>query len=832
MPVSHRFSTTSSRTNLFRRLLRPKSVRAKTVALLTVPVVSLMALWALATVSAVQSAWTLHQVKELNSNLAGPVSNLVGSLQAERAAVVQYLAAPRGNGEQAISAQRSRTTAAATELLDGVTVARADIANLTPDVNQRINGLVADLDRLESGRTPIIARQMDWNSAYNAYTTTIEDAFTVDEVLTKVQDGQSAAAARVVLQLARVSEMIARQDAIATSALTTGRMTPEQHQAFGKAVGGQHVLSDGLLPELPAADRAAYQRLVNNDSYRALSSMQNAVLDAGVGGTISGPAAGTVAGAATSALPAEQWRSAMQSVSQSLNTIRADASAATAAQANASSESVLMRAALTAILGLLAVLLALVVSVQIGRGLVIELVGLRNSALELAQRRLPQAMRRLRAGKKIDIDADVPVVVPGEGEIGQVGEALNAVQRSALQAAAERAELLTGVSGVFVNLARRSQSLVHRQLNMLDAMERRTEDPATLEDLFRLDHLATRMRRHSEGLIIMSGTTPGRAWSRPVSLMNVIRSAIAEVEDYARVEMRRMPELSVLGSAVSDLTHLIAELVENATSFSPPDTTVLVHGEPVGTGFVVEIEDRGLGMRPERMAEANRLIADAHQLELFDSDRLGLFVVSRLATRQNISVSLRRSPYGGITAVVLLPTSILAVSESRTMEPERHDRRLTPFDPFSAADEDPVQPPRMALATREPARTPSNGDRQASPRPEPAPQPATPPPRWPEPVARTEPPAVINGRSASQEASASSEEHSDQSTGGLPRRTRQASLAPGLRVEETRERGQKGEEPETVGAQISPEQARAMMSAFQQGFVSGRSAQNGDFPDS
>ena len=253
---------------------------------------------------------------------------------------------------------------------------------------------------------------------------------------------------------------------------------------------------------------------------------------------------------------------------------------------------------------------------------------------------------------------------------GRSYEALGTVHRAALRAAIERAELASGISGVFVNLARRSQVLVHRQLSLLDSMERRADDPNELSDLFRLDHLTTRMRRHAESLIILSGAAPGRAWRMPVSLTNVVRAAVSEVEDYARVEVRQLPDAAVIGTAVADLTHLLAEVVENAAQFSPPHTKVRVTGEPVGNGYALEIEDRGLGMGRETLAEANRRIEQSEALDLFDSDRLGLFVVSRLAARHGIKVHLRTSPYGGTTAVVLLPTALLQSSAAR--RPQAH----------------------------------------------------------------------------------------------------------------------------------------------------------------
>jgi hypothetical protein len=199
-------------------------------------------------------------------------------------------------------------------------------------------------------------------------------------------------------------------------------------------------------------------------------------------------------------------------------------------------------------------------------------------------------------------------------------------------------------------------------LTLLDSMERRTEDTDELADLFRLDHLTTRMRRHAEGLVILSGAAPSRQWRKPVQLMDVVRASVAEVEDYERIEVRRLPRLAVAGPAVADLTHLVAELLENATVFSPPHTAVQVLGERVANGFTLEIHDRGLGMAPDVLLDANLRLAETPDFELSDTDRLGLFVVSRLAQRQSVRVSLQPSPYGGTTAIVFIPDSLLTDS--------------------------------------------------------------------------------------------------------------------------------------------------------------------------
>ncbi|WP_256923551.1 sensor histidine kinase KdpD, partial [Streptomyces sp. 13-12-16] len=405
------------------------------------------------------------------------------------------------------------------------------------------------------------------------------------------------------------------------------------------------------------------------------------------------------------AVPRDTWDTAHARVRDGMRSVETDAATGAAHRADPFTRGLLTPAGAAVLFGLAAVAASLVISVRIGRGLVVELVGLRNDALEIARRKLPEAMRRLRSGGEIDIRAEAPPGPPAQDETGQVAEALGTVHRAALRAAVERAELAGGISGVFVNLARRSQILVHRQLGLLDSMERRSDDPDELSDLFRLDHLTTRMRRHAESLIILSGAAPGRAWRMPVPLTDVVRAAVSEVEDYARVEVRQLSEASVVGAAVADLTHLLAEIIENAAQFSPPHTRVRVTGEPVGNGYAVEVEDRGLGMGKETLAEANRRITESEALDLFDSDRLGLFVVSRLAARHDIKVHLRASPYGGTTAVVLLPTVLLDDGATErpgggTSPEARHEEHASARMPDGIARHEAVPAPddRPALA--------------------------------------------------------------------------------------------------------------------------------------
>ncbi len=255
----------------------------------------------------------------------------------------------------------------------------------------------------------------------------------------------------------------------------------------------------------------------------------------------------------------------------------------------------LLQVALAGGLGLVAVLLSILLMVRFGRRISRELTGLQRSALELSTQRLPQVVEQLSHGDDVDASAQAAPPAPGRiAEVARVAEAFSSVQRTAVEAAAGQARLRRGVSQVFRNLAWRSQSLLHRQLALLDRMERKSADPATLEELFQLDHLTTRMRRHAEGLIILSGEAPGRGWREPVPVIDVLRAAIAEVEDYTRVSVMARSADAVIGGAVADVIHLLAELIENATTNSPASTEVTVRAERVAHGIVVEVEDRGL----------------------------------------------------------------------------------------------------------------------------------------------------------------------------------------------------------------------------------------------
>ncbi|MET7455836.1 sensor histidine kinase [Streptomyces sp. NPDC005574] len=770
--------------------IRPRTVRAKIVCLLMVPVVSLLALWAFATVSTAQDVSRLRQLQRVDAEIRSPVARTVAALQAEREAAVRHATDPSAvHGEDLRKLARD-TDRAVADLRLGDDTTIADGGEAPAGVARRLEAFVTGAERLGPLRAAVLERRVGWRETYGRYTTTIASAFGVGGALTGIQDAELGSEARVLLEFSRAGEALARENAVLAGARLAGGLSGERLRLFTGAVDTRRAFTESAVGDLRGPEQAAWQTLAAGDAYSAVTTSEDRAL------------AATPGTRALAAAPEPAWDRAHAALRDGMRTIEADAGNGVADQADPFTRGLLTPAGAAVLFGLLAVAASLVISVRIGRGLVIELVGLRNSALEIARRKLPEAMRRLRAGEEIDVRAEAPPGPPAEDEAGQVAEALGTVHRAALRAAVERAELAGGISGVFVNLARRSQILVHRQLGLLDSMERRSDDPNELSDLFRLDHLTTRMRRHAESLIILSGAAPGRAWRVPVSLTDVVRAAVSEVEDYARVEVRQLPDASVLGAAVADLTHLLAEIIENAAQFSPPHTRVRVTGEPVGNGYAVEVEDRGLGMGKETLAEANQRIEQSEALDLFDSDRLGLFVVSRLAARHGIKVHLRTSPYGGTTAVVLLPTALLHAGR-----PERSPRRTAEAKRF--ADHDHARVPRSERL-HEPV--PASAGRPALVAPAATAAGTT---------GDTPPPGVTTLRLHRPPDDADEPGESED----LPRRVRQASLAPQLRERRAEE---PADTPPARGDDArTPELVRDRMTAYRDGWTRGGGSRPG-----
>ncbi len=316
----------------------------------------------------------------------------------------------------------------------------------------------------------------------------------------------------------------------------------------------------------------------------------------------------------------------------------------------------------TSLVTLLLLLLVALVSTIVARSLIRPLRKLRADALDVAGNRLPEMVRRLSQSEGADEGVEIePIGVTSTDEIGEVARAFDQVHREAVRLAADEAMLRGNLNAMFINLSRRSQSLIERQLSLIDSLEQSEQDSGRLSSLFRLDHLATRMRRNSENLLVLAGHEVTRRWSQPVPLVDVLRAAISEIEQYERVVLNVQPGIVVVGQAVNDAVHLVAEIVENATTFSPEDTQVYVSGQPLSSGGVLlDITDNGVGISDQEMSHANWRLDNPPVVDVAVSRRMGLFVVGRLAARHGIRVRLRHAQSGGLTALIWLPDTVAA----------------------------------------------------------------------------------------------------------------------------------------------------------------------------
>jgi len=307
--------------------------------------------------------------------------------------------------------------------------------------------------------------------------------------------------------------------------------------------------------------------------------------------------------------------------------------------------------------------LVLLITTVVARSMIRPLRRLRSDALDIANSKLPEMVRRLSESEGGDESVEIePVGVTSTDEIGEVARAFDQVHREAVRLAADEAMLRGNLNAMFVNLSRRSQSLIERQLTLIDNLEQSEQDADRLSSLFRLDHLATRMRRNSENLLVLAGHEgASRRWTQPVALVDVLRAAISEIEQYERVVLNVQPGIQVVGQAVNDIVHLVAEIVENATTFSPEDTQVYVTGQPLNSGGVLlDITDNGVGISEQEMAHANWRLDNPPVVDVAVSRRMGLFVVGRLAARHGVRVRLRHAQSGGLTALIWLPESVAA----------------------------------------------------------------------------------------------------------------------------------------------------------------------------
>jgi signal transduction histidine kinase len=839
---------------VLRRPVRSRPIRLFLISMFVIPLASLVGLWAFAASITISSAISDHNYNVTTAAISGPgVRSLSIELPTERAQTYLWLLGGKTSSEASLLATRKAVdkaipaARAAYEQQTGLLVsatARAELSALLSALGQ-VDGIRRGVD--SGGLSPA--------AAFAAYSTIIDAEFSFYD--SSIQDrGASLAGVSVgATDSAYALEMASREAALVDGALSEhGVMSASVRQLFDASEANRRQLLSEALALLTSSLRSGYVAIGSSPLYQRFETMENQI--------------SASSGSKPIPVDATAWQSTSGAYLAAMESTQNANGVQLAAISASQSSGLLTEAILAGGLGLLAVAVSVFLVAWFGRKVTGDLTRLHGSVRAMAEERLPRVVERLRRGDDVDVLAESPP--PGTStiqEISQIAKSFATVQGAAVAAAVDQARLRKGVNQVFLNISMRNQSLLHRQLAMLDGMERRTSEPGALADLFRLDHLTTRMRRHAEGLIILSGSTPGRGWRDPVPVVDVLRAAVAEVEDYVRVDVVSESSDLVTGPAVNDIIHLVAELVENATVFSPPNTRIEVRADRVGTGLVAEVEDRGLGLSDEELADINRRLASPPEFDLANSEQLGLFVVSTLAARHKIQVSLRRSVYGGTTAILLLPFGVIVREEdagspadgqagsvqglppgTSGLEPRSHDD-LSPFgatgrhrlpaaatgrradtgeNPRSGGQEWPTRAPRTS------PRAPwENGQQQASALPS-APWDTVQTPPWPQAFHRGmagegSPQTADRGtRDGERLASAPGSRRETEAPGaasgshlGMPIRVPQASLAPQLQT-----RRDTGPQPAVREApdidERSPETTREMMISMQQGWQRGR----------
>src|SRR5215472_7162667 len=581
---------------------RGRSIRLRIYFLVAIPLITMLGMFAYVAFSSVTNWLNLDRAPNLINATSEPLTNFVNLLQAERRAEVVYLS---DQDSANLSAYRSAiaVTRKGQVKLEAAFNSAGTKDSTTPDETAAIAKMTADLKGMTPLREAVQAGKLPPLGALEGYTNVIaEQGAVLQAEASSITNVPAVEQGLALISGVNTQEDVSEENAVLAGALARESLTATDRVVFSQAAG--RLADDTMLYQqfFTPAELKTYNSVLNSLAPKALQNDLTTVAEAVPSGV-------KLTAMESSGLSPSSW----QLLTQTWLHAASRAGTATASAVLTANESTAIDAKRrvweTGAIGAAGLILTLFVTILLGQSINRRLTLLRRSALTLATEQLPAVVTRLRRGEMVDVAAEAPSLRVGSDEIGQVGQAIDMVRQTAIRSAVEEARLRQGVNDVFRNLARRNQSLLQRQLSVLDGMERKATDPDVLEDLFKMDHLTTRMRRHAEGLIILSGAPPGRSWSAPVRLIDMMRGAVAEVEDYARVVSSTQSKASLAGPAVTDVIHLLAELIENATTLSPPFTQVRVSGETVGNGFAIEVEDRGLGMTPARLAELNERLA-------------------------------------------------------------------------------------------------------------------------------------------------------------------------------------------------------------------------------
>ncbi|MFD9964233.1 nitrate- and nitrite sensing domain-containing protein [Amycolatopsis sp. NPDC058986] len=690
--------------------MRNWRLRSKLAAILIIPTLTALVLGALRVVDDAKQASQFQRTADQVA-FAVKITTVVHELQSERALAVTRLASGDALRQTGLDAQVSRVDRVVDDLRTSATSLNTD----DQDTSDRYSRGLQRLDALRPLRAAISTSSFSDLMVFNTYTSILDSLIQLGrEVTTAVTDRDVLRLGTSTQAISEAKEFISRADAAFEVAAFRNAFPGDLlDQTRAAAASGDAAIAS-FLANSTEDQRQLYSDTVSGpevDDRRRIQTAAFAFAQQGQAPNIDGALLDK-----DSRVAAEKLRAVESNLLAQLRT-RAD-DLASAAISSAWINSAIVLAALIA---------ALVLMLLVARLMLRPLRILRKNALDVAYTRLPATVQAIlddpdpiNASKK----AVDPVPVTSRDEIGEVARSFDVVHEQAVKMAAEQALLRENVNGIFVNLSRRSQRLVERQLGVIDRLEADEQDPDHLASLFELDHLATRLRRNGESLLVLSGAGLAKSVPKPVPAADVIGAAVSEIEQYARIEVGIVPDVAVQGLAIHDLVHVLAELLDNATYFSEPETKVIVRAVVTRKkALAIQVTDHGVGMAEDRLAEINQRLADPPDLDVSVTRRMGLYVVARLAQRHGIEVRLRENEdiEGGVIARVVVPAELLTqirqapprhtpppANRSETsypgIPPLERPTEITPPPPSAAlqAPPPPVSPPQ-------PAATPSGG---------------------------------------------------------------------------------------------------------------------------
>jgi HAMP domain-containing protein len=685
--------------------LRNWRVRSKLIAVLVIPAVAFLVLASFGIGSLVRNAQAFDDGRRL-AELGRQVTALAHELQAERDLSAAFVESGNQGVGQALREQQPRADRAAADYRDAE-------EPLYDDLGQRLQGkfdaVRAGLDNLLALRESARSSSLTARASFTEYSRIVDQLLDVNaDIAEPGGDEELAQSVRSFNDLSRAKEVTSQLRGLLYALAFQKRFEFGGFQDFSGLLAQQQAAFDEFQADATDQQRSLFADVVQGQAVLQVDRIQGDAVRRQSGADID----------------PDQWLAASTTNMELLRSVESRLLDGVIGQSGALSSSAQRDALRNALLIALILGVALLALLVVARSMAQPLQRLRAGAIEIAQHRLPDAVQRLRTTERGDLDVRVePLGIHSRDEIGQVAQAVDDIQEVAVRLASEQSALRRSIGDMFTNLARRSQTLIDRQLELIDDLERNETDPETLEHLFRLDHLATRMRRNAEDLIVLSGADPGRHWVQPMTIVDVVRAAAAEVEEYQRVEFLPLADLEVAGHAAVDIIHLLAELIENATAFSPPNTKVQIAGQAVPHGYVIEIEDRGLGMSDEELIQANERLANPPEIDFALSRVLGLYVVGRLGQRHGIKVQLRHSWYGGVTALTLLPHALLVWPKVPQAIPEPATATAVQSRAELPSPERPAEPRHARSGDHTPIFEAARSDWFVTDPPEPAPLP-------------------------------------------------------------------------------------------------------------